>query len=289
MAPIEEIFCEVDDFCKDFFPYFERGLLPGPGARRRRAVSMSASEIMTILVLFQLSCYRDFKNFYLDFVMRRLRREFPKLLSYNRFVEIQSRVLPALCAFLKHKAGDATGLYYIDATSLKVCRLQRMRRHKTFKEAARMGKSSMGWFYGFKLHLVINQQGEIMALRLTPGNTDDRKPVPGLLKGLRGMVAGDRGYISAKLAEDMRKTGVKMITKIKKNMKKVNKTSFEKFFLSKRGLIETVIGQLKYICQIEHSRHRKPDNFLINILAALAAYALKPRKPTITINTLIPN
>jgi hypothetical protein len=294
MAPIEEIFCEIDDFCKAFFPQFERGLLPSRNAKRRRAVSMSASEIMTIVILFHLSHYRDFKNFYLDCVLRQMRNYFPRLLSYNRFVEVQGRVFPALCVFMKEKSGHETGLYYVDSTTLAACRNQRINQHQTFDNIAERGKSSMGWFYGFKLHVEINHKGEIMAFCLTPGNSDDRHPVPKLFKQLKGLAAGDKGYISKKMAAELAKMGVQFITKTRRNMKPVKRSSFEKFFLAKRAVVEAVIGQLKEICQIEHSRHRKPDNFLINILAALAAYTLKPRKPSINLkaiekSSLIPN
>ena len=294
MAPIEEIFCEIDDFCKAFFPQFERGLLPSDNSKRRRALLMSASEIMTIVILFHLSHYRDFKNFYLDCVARRMRDCFPKLLSYSRFVEVQGRVFPALCAFMKAKAGHQTGLYYVDSTPLAVCRNQRINQHRTFEGIAQRGKSSTGWFYGFKLHLVINTRGEPMAFCLTPGNTDDRHPVPGLFRELKGLAAGDKGYISKKMAAELARAGIRFITKTRRNMKPVRHSAFEKFFLAKRAVAETVIGQLKEVCQIEHSRHRKPDNFLINVLAALAAYMFKPCKPSINLRAiemadLIPN
>ena len=152
----------------------------------------------------------------------------------------------------------------------------------------------MGWFFGFKLHIVINHIGEIMAFCLTPGNTDDRKPVPGLFKNLKGLAAGEKGYISKKLADDLAQSDIKLITKTRSNMKPVELSRFEKFFLAKRAIVEAVIGQLKEVCQIEHTRHRKPDNFLINTLAALTAYTLKPTKPSINLKkietqTLIPN
>ena len=294
MAPIEEIFCEIDDFCKAFFPQFERHLLPGDDAKRRRAVTMSASEIMTIVVLFHLSHYRDFKNFYLDCVLRQMPGYFPKLLSYNRFVEVQGRVFCALCAFMKAKTGHQGGLYYVDSTTIKVCRNQRINQHQTFDGIAERGKSSMGWFYGFKLHVTINHKGEIMAFCLTPGNTDDRKPVLKLFRKLQGLAAGDKGYISKKLVAELAAMGINFITKTRRNMKPVERTKFEKFFLAKRAIVEAVIGQLKEICQIEHTRHRKPDNFLVNLMAALAAYTLKPRKPSINLkpienSVLIPN
>jgi hypothetical protein len=271
MAPIEEIFCEIDDFCKRFFPAFERGLLPKEGGKRLRANRMNISVVMTILILFHLSHYRDFKNFYLDCVHRQLRAYFPNLLSYSRFVEVQDRVFPSLCAFLKSKTALSTGLYFVDSTTLRVCRNQRINSHKTFVNFAQRGKSSMGWFYGFKLHLVINNRGELMSFHVTPGNVDDRKPVPGLFKNLNGLAAGDKGYISKKMTQLLADQWIDFITKNRKKMKPANHTSFQKWFLSKRAIVEAVIGQLKEICQIEHSRHRKSDHFLVYFVTGTAA------------------
>lgn len=284
MVPIDEIFCEIDDFCKEFFPAFEKNLVTDGSEQRKRSLRMSASEIMTIVVLFHLSHYRDFKNFYLDCVIRQLRPYFPKPLSYNRFVEVQGRVFPALCMYLKTKVGEQTDHYYVDSTTLSVCRNQRIPRHKTFEGVAERGKSSMGWFFGFKLHIVINHKGELMGVCFTTGEVDDRKMLEKLFKGLKGIAAGDKGYIGKKYAQKMAENGLKFITKLRKNMKPQPKSAFEKFFLSKRAVIEAVIGQLKEICQIEHTRHRKFDNFLINALSALIAYTLKPRKPAINLD-----
>ena len=294
IAPIEEIFCEIDDFCKAFYPEFERNLLPAGGSVRQRSGTMCASEIITILVLFHLSHYRDLKNFYLADVMRSHRSEFPNLLSYHRFVEVEGRVLVALCVFLKQKTGDQTGFYFIDSTPLAVCHNKRIHKHKTFADIAKRGHTSMGWFYGFKLHVVINDKGQIMAFCLTPGNVHDLTPAPDLLAGLHGMAAGDKGYLSKKLAAEMKDNGLKMLTKVRKNMKQPVLEPIEKLWLTKRGLVETVIEQFKQVCQIQHTRHRSVVNFMINALAALAAYTLKSTKPSITINAfentrLIPN
>ena len=255
---------------------------------------MSASEIMTIVVLFHLSHYRDFKNFYLGCVTHQLHTYFPRQLSYNRFIEIQSRIFPALCMYLKTKTGEATNHYYVDSTTLSVCRNQRIARHKTFRGLAERGKSSRERFFGFKLHIVINHKGELMAVCFTTGKRDDRKVLERLLTGLQGLAAGDKGYIGKAYAEILAENGLKVITKPKKNMKSQPRSAFEKFFLSRRAIVESVIGQLKEICQIEHTRHRRPDNFFVNALSALIAYTLKPRKPAINLNScknisLIPN
>ena len=195
---------------------------------------------------------------------------------------------------MKARNDHASGLYYVDSTAIKLCRNQRVNQHQTFDGIAERGQPSMGWFYGFKRHIVINHCGEIMAFCLTPGSTDDRKPVPELFKKLQGLAAEDKGYLSQKMTAELAQAGIQLITKAKRNMRLVQLTTFEKLFLAKRAVGETLIGQLKEIYQIEHSRHRKLDNFLINILAALAAYTLKLRKPSINFrqiknNVLIPN
>ena len=295
-APITQIFCDIDDFYKDFSAKESARVLPNPDRQRRRESQMSASEIMCILILFHISHYRTFKDFYLDCVAQDLKNVFPKLVSYHRFIEIQSSVLSPLTAYVLSKTGKQTNLYFLDSTTLKVCHNKRIYRNKVFKGIGTRGKSSMGWFYGFKLHLMINHQGELMSFCLTKGNVDDRKPVEKLTKHLRGLVGADKGYLGKKLAQTLAKKELKLITKVRKNMKEEMRTAFEKFFLGQRGIVETVIEQLKSICQIEHSRHRSPINFLVNLVGGLAAYCIKPRKPAINMgklsvprNSLIPN
>ena len=288
LAPIVEIFCDIDDFCKVFYRQQSLKLLPNPDRKRKRECNLTVSEIMTILVLFQLSHYRTFKDFYDGCLLRDLRSYFPRFISYNHFTSIQSCVIPMLTMYMLSKTGQETGIYYVDATTLKVCHNKRISRHKVFEGLAERGKTSMGWFFGFKLHLAVNHKGEIMAFQLTPGNNDDRKSVRQLLKGLKGTAAGDRGYIGKKLAAELKDTGINFLTKARRNMKPKTFTTFEQFVLAGRSIIETIFDQLKALCQIDHTRHRKPDNFLTNLLAAMIAYTLRPRKPRIA-QCFLPN
>jgi Transposase DDE domain. len=129
-------------------------------------------------------------------------------------------VLILLCVYLNQRKGAVTGLSFIDATSIVVCHNRRIHSHKVFKKLAKRGKTSVGWFYGFKLHLVVNEKGELLAFRLTPGNTDDRTPVPELTKGLVGKLFGDKGYISQKLFETLFEHGLQLITSLRKNIEK---------------------------------------------------------------------
>ena len=282
MIPLVEIFCFIDDFCKYFEKLVEGTRLSNPKRKRYRRFRMNLSEIMTILVLFHLSHYRTFKDFYLDYVLPHLKPYFPKLVSYNRFVELMKQAVMPLGILLNCCKGKKTGTYYVDSTKLSVCHNLRISRHKVFQGIARRGKTSTGWFFGFKLHLVLNDQGEIMSFKLTSGNRDDRAVVEKLTQELQGILIGDRGYIGKKLKESLAKRGLDLITHTRKGMKKQILPPLKRWLLSTRKIIETVIGQLKQCCHIQHTRHRSPDNFLANLFAGLFAYVLKPNKVNVS-------
>jgi len=287
LAPMVEIFCDIDDFCKHYEKSKQLKLLPVAGLKNRdRKTQLSVSEIMTVLIFFHLSHYRTFKDFYVSCVLEDLSAYFPKAVSYGRFVALIPRVFEPLTAYVLSKTGSQTGLYYLDSTKLVVCHNRRIHSHKVFQGIAQRGHSSVGYFFGFKLHIAINHKGELVSFCVTRGNVDDRQVVDKLTRGLTGLLAADKGYIDKKLTERLADKGMKLITKVRKNMKKKMLAAFEKFFLYQRSIIETVIDQLKSICHIEHSRHRSPMNFLVNLIGGLAAYSLKPRKPQIKINKL---
>jgi Transposase DDE domain len=166
---------------------------------------------------------------------------------------------------------------------LSVCHNRRIERHRVFDGLAARGKTSMGWFFGFKVHLVINEQGELLAFYLSPGNLDDRKPVPKLTKRLFGKLFGDKGYISQPLFDELLAQDVTLITNVRKNMKNRLLPLMDKLLLRKRAIIETVNDQLKNISQIDHSRHRSVNNFLVNVIAGLIAYTHQPKKPSLNL------
>jgi hypothetical protein len=223
-----------------------------------------------------------FKGFYCEHVQVHLRREFPQLVSYTRFVDLMPRFLVPLAVYLHLQRGLCTGISFIDSTSLSVCHPARIQQHRVFRVDARRGKTSIGWFYGFKLHLVINDRGELLAFCLSPGNLDDRKPVPRLVRRLFGQLFADKGSISQPLAERLfLDQGLRLITKLRKNMRNQLLPLAEKLLLRKRALIESIIDQLKNVCQIEHSRHRSPLHFLVHLLAGLIAYCHQPKKPSL--------
>ncbi len=208
---------------------------------------------------------------------------FPRLVSYHRFVELMPSALVPLCGYLQSRKGRCSGISFIDSTSLKVCHNRRIHMYRVFDGCARRGKTSVDWFYGFKLHLVITDCGELLSLRLTPGNTDDRRPVPELVKDLFSKLFGDKGYISQPLFETLYDDGLRLVTKLKNKMKNRLLSMFDKIMLRKRAIIESVIDQLKNISQIEHSRHRSVSNCFVNLIAGLVAYTYREKKPSLNI------
>lgn len=277
---LTHIFCQIDDFCKEFYKKMAEFLLPSNKRKGPRGPKccLSDSEIMTIIILFQSSGYRNFKVFYNQFVKIFLNNEFPNLPSYQRMIELLSRVIVPLCIFTQLNCGKHTGFYYIDSSCLPVCHIKRSKRHKTFKTIANHGKTSVGWFFGLKLHIVINEQGELIAFKITSGNCSDLKAGETMLANLNGAAFGDKGYIGKKVAENLLKRGLKLITRVRKNMKTKRLSEFETQLLNQRGIVETVIGHLKLTYQIWHTRHRSVMNAMTHLLAALAAYTIKPLK-----------
>jgi len=257
--------------------------------RRNRKFKMSDSEVMIILVMFHHSRYRDLKSFYLKFICTHCQSLFPETVSYNRFVELQQKVAYKLIAFLNMCClGECTGISFIDSTPLRACHIKRERSHKTMKGWAAKGKCSIGWFYGFKLHIVINDKGEIIKYQITPGDTDDRTPLKdnSFTKKLFGKLIGDKGYISQSLFDLLFIDNIHIITKIKKNMKNSLMSLHDKILLRKRAIIETVNDLLKNVCQIEHTRHRAVNNFVVNLISGLIAYNLMPKKPELNIEII---
>jgi len=280
---IVTLFCRIDDFCQLFEPIFKQKLLADKPKQRRRKQRLSLSEVMTIIIYFHASGYRNFKQYYLGYVREHLRAEFPDLVSYNRFVELMQGAAVPLSVYLDSCKGECSGIAFVDSTSLAVCHNRRIHAHRVFDGFAKRGQTSVGWFYGFKLHLVINHLGEILGIRLTPGNVDDRQPVPAMVKRMWGKLFGDKGYLSQALSEQLLMQDLQLITKVRKNMKQRLVSMFDKLLLRKRAVMESVIDQLKNISQIEHSRHRSVTNFIVNVLAGLIAYSYREKKPALNI------
>lgn len=282
-----EIFVKVDDFCNEFEMEFKKLQLPCPSEikKRNRKSGLCDSEIITILINFHNGQFRNFKHYYINYIQAHMTKDFPGLVSYNRFIELSPRSAIAFMLFITYcTKGECTGISFIDSTVLRVCHNKRIKRNKVFNGVGEVGKSTMGWFFGFKLHLIINDKGEILSFYLTKGNTDDRdvKAITQMTQEIFGKLFGDKGYISKSLSDLLFGNGIQLITQVRRNMKTKALSNEEKILLRKRSVIETVNDELKNICQIEHTRHRSINGFLINIMGAIAAYSFFPKKPSIT-------
>ena len=285
---ITEIFCSIDDFCLVFDPALQKRQLSTGKMTRKRKFTMSTSEIVTITVLFHLSGIRTFKHFYIHYVQGQLREEFPNTVSYNRFVELmQSNILPLTLYMKTCCLGECTGISFVDSTPIRACGNKRIKQNKVFRDIATVGKSTMGWFYGFKLHIIINDKGELLDFVITQANVDDRTPLKeeNFLKKIFGSLYGDKGYLSKELASLLFDQGLHLVTGIRNNMKNVMMTMRDKILLRKRSVIETINDQLKNIAQAEHSRHRSFGNFITNLVASLIAYSFQEKKPSIKFET----
>jgi hypothetical protein len=258
-----ERFCEFDDFCQAVGPQWEATMLTEgqagkhkPGPER----GLADSGIMTLLVLYHSSRFKHLKAFYNAIVLTMLRPYFPGAPCYERFLTITSSVWPLLVFFLVSRMGARTGIYSIDSTPLAVCHNRRVSRHKVFAGLAERGKTSVGWFFGFKLHLVFNHQREIVALQLTPGNVSDTGPVPQLTKDLIGKLFGDKGYIGKELARELLRRGLSLMTRVRRNMKSLPISFLDKVLLNRRNIAETIIGHIKEFSSLRLPKHRSICN-----------------------------
>jgi hypothetical protein len=278
---ITEIFYLTDEFCSEFQKSIQGHLI---GNNPKKKPIMSQSEVISILIIFHGMQSKNIKHFYLNYIQKHLTHLFPNTVSYNRFVELSQQVILPMTMFLKMQClGDCTGITYVDSTPIRVCKNKRIKRNKVFNNIATVGKSTMGWFFGFKLHLIVNEKGDILNFVITQGNVDDRTPLNDskFLEKIKGKLYGDKGYISSKLTQLLFVDGIQLITGIRDKMKNCLLELKDKILLRKRSVIETINDELKNICQVEHSRHRSFENFISNLISGLIAYSFFPKKPAI--------
>lgn len=284
MCKYTTIFTIVDDFCK-LYEKIQYHYFLEDQTRRNRNTLLSLSEMMSIVIFFHFSGYKYFKLYYDNEICGRLKHLFPNCPCYARFIQLMPRLFVPMALMLHMMQGKKTGEYYVDSTHFAVCKNQRIMRHKTFDGLAQRGKSSMGWFFGFKLHLICNFEGHIIAVKITPGNEDDRKAFEDLVNrhGLKGKAYADKGYIGKDLFKRLWHNGLQLITGIKKNMQNYLFPWLDKLLLRKRFMIETIFSILKEEFNIRPNKHRSPINFFISLLSALIAYQIKPHKPKINL------
>jgi IS5 family transposase len=279
-----ELFCTLDDFCKVFEPFYRQSLKDAGITKRTRRSEISLSEIMLIAVWFHQAHVTNFKHF-IGFIRFYHRKEFPTLPSYERVSALVNQHAPALAALFEATCikADPDHIFMIDSTSLPVCNNKRIRQHRTFKQYAARAKTSMGWFYGFKLHLVINRACEIVSARITAGNISDVSMMKALLlrRNLQGKVYGDKGYISSEKQQYLQQHGCKVITRVRSNMAEPDLSEEDEHYLSQRNSIEVVNGQHKCGLGLQHTRHRSWNGLFAHVYGVMVGYQLCKAKSKI--------
>ncbi len=281
MCKYTTIFTIVDDFCKAYEEWVSHKLL-GTSKQRNRAGKLALSEAISIMIFYHFSEFKHFKIYYQYFVQNG--KWFKNPPCYDRFIQIIPSLFLPIVVMMHYLSGRKTGFYYADSTHFAVCKNIRISGHKTFKGLAARGHSSIDWFYGFKLHMIINDKSEIVAIKITQGNIDDRKAFEEMVikKGLKGKCYADKGYLSKDLFTQLYNKGLVLITGIKRNMKNYLMPIMDKIFLRKRFIIETIFGYIKEHFNVRPNKHRSPTNFFATLFAALIAFQIKPNKPIIS-------
>jgi len=273
-----EIYCHVDDFLKELDN--KTGLIANNNNKTGCQGRLNRSEIITIIIGYWQSSYDCFKNYYLKQIWIYHQRDF-RGVSYCQFIKLISSYLPLLVLMLNSIMDKCDGISFIDSSSLEVCKRYRISMHRVSAGIAARSKTTKGWFYGLKLHLLINQRGGIIKASFSSGNKDDRAQLKLMIKGLFGKVFGDRGYISQELFRELLEQGIFIITRVKKNMKNKLMSLIDKILLLKRALIESVFGKIKLLGKFEHLRHKSVTNAFVHMVTALISYQLSDNKPSI--------
>ena len=281
MCKYTTVFTIVDDFCKAYEDWLNHKLLSS-GKQRNRSGKLTLSEALSIVIFYHFSEFKHFKIYYQTFVLNG--NYLKNVPCYDRFIQIIPSLFLPIVIMMHYLSGKHTGIYYADSTHFAVCKNMRISRHKTFEGLAARGHSSIDWFYGFKLHMIINDKSEIIAIKITKGNIDDRKAFEEMVlkKNIKGRCYADKGYISKNLFIRLYNRGLILITGIKSNMKNYLMPILDKIFLRKRFIIETIFGYIKEHFNVRPNKHRSPTNFFVSLFAALIAFQIKPSKPKIS-------
>ena len=196
---------------------------------------------------------------------------FPEAVSYNRFVELESRAFFPLMFFLNFRAfGRCTGITFVDSTMIPVCHNLRRYVNKVFKDITTDGKGAIGWCHGFKLHLACNDRGGGIAFVLTGANVSDRdsKAFDVLAQRLYGKLFADKGYISQNLFDALFEDVIQLVTGLRVNMKNKLMPFYDKMMLRKRHNIETINEEYGPNSTLE----TQVCHHIMNLISALGAY-----------------
>lgn len=262
------LFCLIDDLCKSLFG--EEMYTTG------RKAKLTRSELITLSVIFSLTGQNTFHGFYRVFILNRYFTDLPeysRLLRNIKAVSYETNIL-LQALLLVNRQQHKSQLMLIDSAPLPVCRNKRIFNYSV-TELADRGMSSMGWFFGFKVHIIVTVEGTLLQFMITPGNTSDKdhELLKKMFKGLKGIAVGDKGYVSYPLKEKLVKQGILLLTGMYKTTKQIVTDTYQ-VMMKLRQLVETSIGSVKFRSNCASSLPRSIDGYFWRYVSALFTYVI---------------
>lgn len=275
MKNIVEVYCFIDNFVKMIESKKAKSLVG-------RKSMLTKTDYITLAIFKQDHGIKTTKQLY-EFVRDYMQKDFLPLPSYQQFnhgIKSTFRYFVIIAWILTKMTRKKGARYHIvDSSPLPVCNNQYRFIAKLFKGFARSGKNLNGWFWGFKLHLIINHNMEIEAIRISGGSTSDIDALnDDFIEGIKGWLIGDKGYIGQSKARQLAKKGLKLVTRSRKNMKKVPALPIHNYLLSKRQAIESTFSYLKHRLSVLNSYARSVEGFFVNVFSAIITYTLNITK-----------
>lgn len=274
------IFCFVDDFHEHILTLLRPALIrphqQHPPLKRR---NLSTTELVSLALFFQFTGHRSWRDFY-KYIKTHYRQDFPDLPSYRNFVAAMNALSPyavillqAFCALFRQTT-PATAAKFADSTNLPVCSIKREFSHQVMKLFATKSKTTMGWFYGLRLHVLCNELMQILECRITTATVGERAALESMWNYIFGLIVADAGYLGQEFQTRARSLGKQLLTGARANMKKLL-TKKQHELLQLRQVIETIFSVLKTRLGLGSTLPRSPLGHFARYVWCLAAYQLK--------------
>lgn len=274
------IYCFMDEFLKGTLIGIKYAIeRPGKDRPPLKKHNLGLAELASLAIFRFFTGHKNWKDFY-QHVKTYHQRDFPRLPDYKNFLEAINKLSVLAILMLQgfmnifNKITGENGLKFTDSTKLAVCQIKREFSHKVCKGLASKSKSTMGWFYGFRLHIICNELMQILKLKITTGIGDERKILETMWSDIFGMIIADAGYVSKKLEKKALSLGKFFLTGTRANMRKIM-TEAEHQLLKLRQLAETVFSVLKLRMGLETSLPRSPLGYFAHYIWCITAYQLK--------------
>jgi hypothetical protein len=275
------LYCIIDDFINTLVKTDDgHKMLSEWKAKRGPQRRLSLSEVLTLNILRFSFHVNDLKAF-VRLSNSAYKSYFPQLTNYENFLKATNRSFPFFVLLLKYllelnRLVSKDGVYFFDSTALSVCYNWNIATHKVTKDFAARGKTSKGWFFGFKLHGACDSKGNLVSLRFSPGNEHDSRHAEYLTEGLGGLFVGDAGYLlKQEVFQRLFEKHKRILAASRKNMKRLM-TQEQGIMLSKRSAIETVWGVLQERYGLVYHLARNMTGLFRHYCCSLVSFLMQP-------------